>query len=559
MLKKTIRWNMIKPLLPHVRSYKKELILIFIFKMLTLLISLADIYLFKILVDDVLVGGKKEYLLLVLGAYGLFYGMNTVNQALLLRQTNKFENKFKVKLRKIVCNHIIHLDLFELSKKNISEYKMNLQDDIEMIPGIILSYFMDTVLAIMIIVICFIILLRMHVLLTIGISLSVPLFFLITKKIKKELRKYSEKERTVHAQYDSWLQNSLSGWKNTQAVDFFDKEELKFKFYWEKLMDISNLKFTLWFFGRAATQVKDVFILNILLYFFGGLLIISGQITIGIMLVYINYFQTFFNKINEINNLNMSIQETKPISDRINAYLNICENDRTKYSNIPLYAEPQIQFRDVSFRYKDEMDDILQDIGITFSGNEKIFITGRSGEGKSTFLALLLRLYKPCTGSILLNGSEIQTIKPEDYHKYISGCLQDVFMFSMTIYDNLKMANMQATEEDIINACKLVEIHDFISSLPNSYNTMLSQNGENLSGGQKQRIALARIILRNTEVLILDEATTALDARTETLIFNLIHSQFKDKMVFIVSHNYDLKEYCDYSLRVEEQKICEDV
>lgn len=556
MNKNSIRLDAYKKLYPYLKYYRFDLIAIIIIKLIISAISIINIYFYKILVDDVIIKSNVKNLFYLIIGYITLFVLETVCLAFLTRQNQKVFNKLKLNIRNKIFKEISNMKIHEMQDCNIADLKMNVCDDIEILDTLINSHFLDYMICFLKIFVYFVILLKLNVLLTILVSLSIPLFFLITKRLQKEVNKVADKARDTHAEYNSWLHGSLSGWKDIQTTNFYENEEKKFASFWTRTIQISNLQFVNWFCGRSITLIKDFLIINILLYFVGGILIINGYFTIGNMLIYINYFQTFFNTVNEINNLNLSINEIAPIFNRI---YKLMKNEKKIAMKLPDVSSYNFNMNQVNFHYRENLGNVLQDINLNIQNNEKIFIKGKSGHGKSTLVKLLLNFYQPQTGSITLNGINIDSINPIDYHKFISASLQDNFLFNMSIMDNILLANSTAKKEEVIKACKLAQIHDYIETLPNSYDTVIIENGENLSGGQKQRLFIARIILRNPEIIILDEATIALDIKTEKLIFDLIGSEFLSKTVIVVSHNEDNISYANRVIMVDEHRIVKDI
>lgn len=550
---KSIRLKIIKQLFPIIKPYKFDIICLFIYKILLTITAVINTYLFKILIDDIIVKSNKSIFPYLLIVYSLLFISETIILAFQLKMSNRLFSKMKLSLRKKIFRRFFNFDMSNFQKLNIADLKMNIYDDLEVIHPIINSHILDYYICFIKVGIYFVILLRLNIILTICISLSIPIFFLITKKLKKIIEKVSEESRTLNAEYDGWLQNSLSGWKEIQTLNFYGCEEKKLVTFWEKLIKVSNKQFFIWFCNRAITLTKDFLIINVLLYFIGGILIINGYFTIGNMLIYISYFQTFFEGINEINSLNMSIHEVAPIFERIKNILNRENKPNSNFCS--LNGKYEIQFKNIDFCYKQELGNILENINITLGNNENILIVGKSGEGKSTLIKLLLNFIQPQSGVIVLNECNINSIPSNQYYKIINASLQDNFLFEMSIFENLLIANGNATKEEVINACKLAMIHEEIKKLPNGYDTLITGNGENLSGGQKQRLYLARIILRDPQIIILDEATTALDIKTEKNIFESIKNSFALKTIIIISHNEDHKRYADRLILLENHKI----
>ena len=217
----------------------------------------------------------------------------------------------------------------------------------------------------------------------------------------------------------------------------------------------------------------------------------------------------------------------------------------------------KIQFENVSFKYQTSNNHIIQDINFTIEPNTKNAIVGQSGAGKSTLFKLLLKEYDNYSGIIKFDGKNIKDFNEKSFRNSISVVNQEPVLFNMSIKENLLMVNENATEEDIISACKLASIDDFINTLPNKYNEIVNENNNNISVGQKQRIAIARAILRDTPIILFDEATSALDNHSKNKIEETINKLSKTKTIIIIAHSLEIVQDFDNIIMIDDGKIVE--
>ncbi|MEO0205695.1 MAG: ATP-binding cassette domain-containing protein, partial [candidate division WOR-3 bacterium] len=194
-----------------------------------------------------------------------------------------------------------------------------------------------------------------------------------------------------------------------------------------------------------------------------------------------------------------------------------------------------ILYKNIVFSYNGTKP-IIKDINLQINHREKIAIIGKSGSGKTTLINLLLKFYRPTDGAILINGINIENIKTKDLRQRIGIVLQMPFIFSGTMADNIRIGNVNASEEEMIQAAKIAGLYDFILSLPKGFETEVGERGVRLSGGERQRLAIARVALKKPEIIILDEATSELDVNTERLIFDALHEEFKDRITIMITH-----------------------
>jgi bacteriocin-processing peptidase. cysteine peptidase. MEROPS family C39 len=228
------------------------------------------------------------------------------------------------------------------------------------------------------------------------------------------------------------------------------------------------------------------------------------------------------------------------------------DEDRTDLPKV----EGDIEFKDVTFRYGNRAP-ALDHISFTIPAGKKVALVGSSGSGKSTITKLLLKYYEPEDGEIDINGVNLAEYTNASVRRAISYVPQNVELFSKTIYDNIRVSRMDATLDEVKEAAKKADAHDFIRHLPLQYNTYLEEAGNGLSGGEKQRIALARAFLKNSNLYILDESTSNLDFATENLIFNMIYNELADRSMLIVAHRLSTVRDCDLILVMDHGKIVE--
>ncbi|MBU1026263.1 MAG: ABC transporter ATP-binding protein/permease, partial [Candidatus Margulisbacteria bacterium] len=215
----------------------------------------------------------------------------------------------------------------------------------------------------------------------------------------------------------------------------------------------------------------------------------------------------------------------------------------------------KVEFQDVSFAYENE--EILRGINLSVNPGEIVALVGRTGAGKSTLMSLLLRFYDPGSGRILVDNHNLRKIKVESLRKHIAVVPQEITLFRGTIKENIAYGKPGAKDFEVIAAAKLANAHDFIMSLPEKYNSQVGERGTSLSGGERQRVAIARAILRNPKILILDEATSSLDAETESLIREALDRLMRDRTTFIIAHRLYTVEKADRIIVIDNGKIVE--
>ena len=298
---------------------------------------------------------------------------------------------------------------------------------------------------------------------------------------------------------------------------------------------------------------------NLVLTYAGITQVMEGNITLGSMMAFMTLAGYFMNPVSRLVNLQVSIQEANISMKRISEILDYeREQDNSQleaYQSLEK-VDGDIQIKNVTFRYGNRKP-VLNNISFTIPKGKKVALVGASGSGKSTIAKLLLKYYEPENGEITIDGIDINEISNESLRRSISYVPQNIELFSKSIYDNIRISKMNATLDEVKEAAKAADAHDFIKKLPMQYQTYLEEAGNGLSGGEKQRIALARAFLKKNNFYILDESTSNLDFATENIIFDMIYNKFADKSMLIIAHRLATVKNCDEIIVIRDGEIAE--
>lgn len=298
---------------------------------------------------------------------------------------------------------------------------------------------------------------------------------------------------------------------------------------------------------------------NLILTYAGIMQVMEGNITLGSMMAFMTLAGYFMNPVGRLVSLQLSLQEANISMKRISEILDYereqSETENENYQELEK-VEGTIELKNVTFRYGNRRP-VLKQISFSIPKGKKVALVGASGSGKSTIAKLLLKYYEPESGEILLDGVNIEEFSNESLRRAISYVPQNIELFSKSIYDNIRVSKRNATLDEVKEAAKEADAHDFIKRLPMQYHTYLEEAGNGLSGGEKQRIALARAFLKKNEFYILDESTSSLDFATENVIFDMIYNRFREKSMLIIAHRLATVKKCDEIIVLEKGEIVE--
>lgn len=353
----------------------------------------------------------------------------------------------------------------------------------------------------------------------------------------------------------SGLQDIISGMR---VVKSFGKEEMeaeKFKKYSEDFAFVQQRNEKFW----AIFYPILTFIMGMGTYiavYFGGLDILNDKLTVGELVQYITYSGFLYGPLGWMTHLPRSIMQMLTSLNRIYDVLDEDPDIKDTKDSVEKEILGNVGFTNVSFGYR-SYEPILENIDLKVEKGEMIGLVGASGTGKSTLINLIMRLYDVDDGEIEIDGTNIKKIRQESLHSQIGVVLQETFLFSGSILNNLKFSKQDATFEEIILAAKAANAHDFICKMPDGYNTYVGEHGYNLSGGERQRIAIARAILNDPRLLILDEATSALDTESEFLIQQALDRLVKERTTFAIAHRLSTLRHADRLVVIDKHRIAE--
>ena len=394
--------------------------------------------------------------------------------------------------------------------------------------------------------------------LTILILALIPPIMTLTLLATPWMRKISRKVFNKSAEQNSALVETINGIETVKTTA--SEQELRWR--WESsFTDFLNMRF-----GRQKLVVKleaaNSFI-NIVgttaLLWYGASLVINGQLTIGQLVAFNMLLGRVINPILQVANIWDELQEVLISVERLNDVFLVPSEETAEQKRLPLPPiEGNVRFDHVIFRYESEGERNALD-GLTFEAQagQTIAIVGRSGSGKTTLVKLLQRLYEPTSGQIFIDGHDLSHVSPHSLRSQLGVVSQDCFLFSGTILDNITLYRPEFTLEQVIEAAKLAEAHSFIQGMPLGYNTKVGERGSTLSGGQRQRIAIARALLDNPRILILDEATSSLDTESEQRFQNNLQRLSRDRTTFIIAHRLSTVRDADCILVLDQGLLVE--
>lgn len=547
-----------------VRPYRKQIGITIGIGILKFGIPLLLPLILKYVIDDIInademaTGEKYEQLLWLMGAaFFLFVVVRPPVEYFRQYFAQWIGSKILYDIRDKLFNHIQQLSLKFYSNNKAGEIISRVIHDVEQTKTFVITGLMNVWLDMITIVIIIVILSFMNVWLTVAAIILLPFYGFAVKYFYKRLRDLTKSRSQALAEVQGHLHERVQGMPVIRSFALEDYEQEQF--------DKRNTNFltraidhTKWNAKTFATVNTITDVAPLIVIGFSAYLVIAGNLQIGEMVAFVTYMDRLYNPLRRLVNSSTTLTQSIASMDRVFEFVDeeydIVDRDNAKtLKNV----RGDVNFNNVSFKYNDEDLPVLKGIDLHVRAGETIALVGMSGGGKSSLVSLIPRFYDVTGGKIEIDGTDIRDYQARSLRDNIGMVLQDNILFSESVRMNIMMGNPNATEEEVIKAAKAANAHEFISNLPQGYDTPVGERGVKLSGGQKQRVAIARVFLKNPPILILDEATSALDLESEHLIQEALSELAKDRTTFIVAHRLATITHADRIVVVEDGQISE--
>ncbi|MGM7719935.1 ABC transporter ATP-binding protein [Metabacillus sp. Hm71] len=385
---------------------------------------------------------------------------------------------------------------------------------------------------------------------------TIPLMLFVTRKIIGFSRENFLRRQKDIGELNGFIEESISG---GEVITLFGKEEETFTQFHSVNERLRQSAMRADMFSGFLGPINN-FLSNLglgLVIGVGAIMALKGMTTVGVIASFVTYSRQFTRPINQLSNLLNSIQAALAGAERVFETMDEVPDLKDKKDARPVNRfQGDITFIDVDFSYNNDKK-ILSNIHFSAKAGEMIALVGPTGSGKTTIINLLMRFYDIQSGEILIDGRNIKDYRLRELRKRIGIVLQDPYLFSGTVMENIRYGKLDATEEEVIHAAKTASAHGFIKHLPDQYNTVIKSGGSNISQGQKQLLSIARAILSNADILILDEATANIDTRTEVEIQKGLRNLTKGKTCFVIAHRLKTIEQADRILVIKDGEIIE--
>lgn len=470
--------------------------------------------------------------------------------------TTNISQKLAYRLRKEVSKKINKLPMKFYDNKTHGEILSVITNDIDTLSQNLNIEATQVISSVATIIGILIMMFSIDWIMTLVALLTLPLSIVIIAFIMKKSQGYFKSQQDYLADVNGEVEEMFSNQSVIRVFNAENKMISKFEYDNNKLADVA------WKSNFVSGLMHPImnFVGNlgyVVIAILGSYFAIIGRITVGNIQSFIQYTKNFTNPIAQIAQISNMLQSMVAASERVFEFLDEEEEKEKNKEFIPTNKiEGSVEFKNVKFGYNQDKI-IINDFSAKVKPGQKIAIVGPTGAGKTTIVKLLMRFYDLNSGKILVDGHNINDYRKEDIRGLFGMVLQDTWLFNGTIMENIRYGRLEATDDEVIEACKMAHVHHFIQTLPDGYNMILNEETTNISGGQKQLLTIARAILADPKILILDEATSSVDTRTEILIQKAMDKLMEGRTSFIIAHRLSTIKNADLILVMDSGDIVE--
>ena len=551
----------------YLKVYKLSVILAIFLKVVSIVMSVLEPFVLGLAITELTrnvldiakgVEGASintTYVFGVMALYllrGLFYEIGSYYSNYFM--TNAVQNTVR-DMRNELSSKINQIPVSYFDKHQFGDLLGRFTSDVETVSNALQQSFLQVVNAVLTITLVIGMVLYLNFQLALIVIASIPLTYLGANFILKKSQPYFKKQADTLGVMNGFVQENLTGFN---VLKLYGREETSSNDFREITQNLQEVGFKASFISGLMMPILNAIsdLTYLLVAVVGGLQVISGQLTIGNMQAFVQYVWQVNQPIQTLTQLAGQLQSAKSSLDRVFQVLDEPDEVTDAKERLEHDLTGQVSFKHVDFQYV-ENKPLIRDFNLEVKPGEMVAIVGPTGAGKTTLINLLMRFYDVTAGSISVDGHDIRNLSRQDYRKQFGMVLQDAWLYEGTVKENLRFGNLNATDEEIVEAAKAANVDHFIRTLPGGYNMEMNQESSNISLGQKQLLTIARALLANPKILILDEATSSVDTRLELLIQKAMKNLMQGRTSFVIAHRLSTIQEADKILVLKDGQIIE--
>ena len=551
----------------YLKVYKLSVILAIFLKVVSIVMSVLEPFVLGLAITELTrnvldiakgVEGASintTYVFGVMALYllrGLFYEIGSYYSNYFM--TNAVQNTVR-DMRNELSSKINQIPVSYFDKHQFGDLLGRFTSDVETVSNALQQSFLQVVNAVLTITLVIGMVLYLNFQLALIVIASIPLTYLGANFILKKSQPYFKKQADTLGVMNGFVQENLTGFN---VLKLYGREETSSDDFREITQNLQEVGFKASFISGLMMPILNAIsdLTYLLVAVVGGLQVISGQLTIGNMQAFVQYVWQVNQPIQNLTQLAGQLQSAKSSLDRVFQVLDEPDEVTDVKEHLEHDLTGQVSFKHVDFQYV-ENKPLIRDFNLEVKPGEMVAIVGPTGAGKTTLINLLMRFYDVTSGSIAVDGHDIRNLSRQEYRKQFGMVLQDAWLYEGTVKENLRFGNLNATDEEIVEAAKAANVDHFIRTLPGGYNMEMNQESSNISLGQKQLLTIARALLADPKILILDEATSSVDTRLELLIQKAMKNLMQGRTSFVIAHRLSTIQEADKILVLKDGQIIE--
>ena len=554
-LQEGFNFSHLKRLTKYMKPYKNKITISVVLMLISSFVSLLGPYLIKIALDDIIPSGNLINLIIL----SLIYALSLILVSAFMKQRiltmGEVGQDILVDMRNDLFVNLQTLPFSYYDSRPHGKILVRVVNYINSLSDLLSNGFVNLIADTVTLLITIIFMFCLDYKLALVSLIALPVLIAVMMSLKKAQRLANQKLSSKQSNMNAYVHESINGIKVTQSLSR-EEENMKIyedvcKQYSDSWIDSVKLNFLVW------PSIDIISVASISLIYLFGILIFDSSIKVGVLVAFIGYVWRFWAPITNIGNFYNTIINAMAYLERIFETMDEKPliHDEPNAKILPS-IEGHVEFKNVTFMYEED-NPILKNIDMNINSGESIALVGPTGAGKSTIVSLISRFYDINEGEILIDGINIKDVTLKSLRQQMGIMLQDSFIFSGTIMDNIRYGKLDATDEEVIEAAKIVQAHEFIMEFENGYYTEVNERGSRLSVGQRQLISFARALLANPRILILDEATSSIDTQTELLLQKGLDELLKGRTSFIIAHRLSTIKNSSRIMYIDDGRIVE--
>ncbi len=550
--------NALFRILGYLRPHRPLVLATLSFATLTTAFDLLPPWLMKVIIDDVIPARDLSLLPWTMGGLVLAYGLKNIANSLRIQWNNTLEQRVIFQIRQQVFHALQRLSIGFYEDRSTGELMSRIMNDTEHVERIFIDGLEGTLTALLTLLGITIVLFLVNWQLALLALIPIPVLMVFAVRFSRRVHGYYHDIRHNTAELSGYLHDALSGIRETVAFHRHDFERERFDAK-NREVSRSNLKAMLLWSLYSPGMIFIGAMGTVLILWVGATDVAQGQLKVGELVMFVSYLALFYVPVNQIHSVNHMLQHALAASERIFEILDAKPDvdDRPGAAAPAARARGRVEFRNVDFFYRPDVP-VLRDVSLTIEAGEHVALVGPSGAGKSTLIKLLMRFYDVTGGVLAVDGLDVRALPLAFLRANVGLVQQEPFLFNGTVRDNIVYGKLDASHRDIEHVARAARAHEFITALPEQYDTRIGERGVKLSVGQKQRVAIARVLLKNPPMVIFDEATSNIDTETEVKIREAVDVFGRGRTAVFIAHRLTTLERVDRIIVLEHGRVVEE-